>query len=88
MADPDRKAPVWEGHRVDALSGAFIDAASTAGLGVSLVSMKPPVPRVVYISDKGVEILGHPREVILTRSARDFLAPDEHRARRRPASAH
>jgi hypothetical protein len=34
---------------VDALSGAFIDAASTAGLGVSLVSLKPALPGVVYI---------------------------------------
>ena len=67
---------IWESARVDELGGALITAASSVGIGVSLVSMLPH-PRVVYISDKGVEILGYPREVIMSRPATDFLTPEE-----------
>ena len=67
---------IWESARVEELGGALITAASAAGIGVSLVSMLPK-PRVVYISDKGVEILGHPREVVMSRPASDFLTPEE-----------
>src|SRR5580692_9710663 len=77
VADP----MIWESARVDALGGALIVAASAADIGVALVSMEPPAPRVVYISDKGVEILGHPREVILSRPAADFLEPRERQMR-------
>jgi PAS domain S-box-containing protein len=72
VADP----LIWESARVEELGGALITAASAAGIGVSLVSMLPH-PRVVYISDKGVEILGYPREVIMSRPATDFLTPEE-----------
>ncbi len=68
---------IWESDRIEASSGAFIAAASAAGIGVSIVSMAPPEPRMVYISDKGVEILGHPREAVLGRPPNDFLAPEE-----------
>jgi PAS domain S-box-containing protein len=67
---------IWESHRIEASSGAFIAAASAAGIGVSIVSVDPE-PRLVYISDKGVEILGHPREAVLGRSPNDFLTPEE-----------
>jgi PAS domain S-box-containing protein len=70
VADP----MIFESERIEALGGALIAAASAAGFGVSLVAMEAP-PRVVYISDKGVEILGHPREVIMSRPAGDFLTP-------------
>jgi len=81
MLDRDGDPSIWESQRIETLGGAFIAAASTAGIGVSLVSMEPPVPRVVYISDKGVEILGHPREKILASPAGTFLAPDEQKVR-------
>jgi PAS domain S-box-containing protein len=71
---PDQLA--WESERIEELGGALIAAASAAGIGVSLVSMEPPSPRVVYVSDKGVEILGHPRDVLLSRPAGDFLTPE------------
>jgi PAS domain S-box-containing protein len=76
MSGADRDPLIWESARVEELGGALITAASAAGIGVSLVRMLPE-PRVVYISDKGVEILGHPREVILNRRATDFLTPAE-----------
>jgi PAS domain S-box-containing protein len=77
MSDRDADQMTWESERIEALGGALIAAASAAGIGVSLVSMEPPHPRVVYISEKGVEILGHPREVILSRPATEFLTPEE-----------
>jgi PAS domain S-box-containing protein len=76
---PDQLA--WESERIEELGGALISAASAAGIGVSLVSMEPPSPRVVYVSDKGVEILGHPREAILSRPAADFMTPEEQASR-------
>src|SRR5262245_13057901 len=81
MSDRDADQMTWESERIEALGGALIAAASAAGIGVSLVSMEPPAPRVVYISDKGVEILGHPRDVILARPAAEFLSPEEQAAR-------
>jgi PAS domain S-box-containing protein len=67
---------IWETARVEELGGALIAAASAAGIGVSLVSMLPE-PRIVYISEKGLEILGHPREVVMSVPATDFLTPTE-----------
>ena len=78
---------IWESDRIEASSGAFIAAASAAGIGVSIVSMEPPAPRMVYISDKGVEVLGHPREAVLGRPPSDFLAPKE-RPRREAIDAY
>jgi PAS domain S-box-containing protein len=72
---PDQMA--WESERIEELGGALIAAASAADIGVSLVSMEPPASRVVYVSDKGVEILGHPRDVLLSRPASEFLTPDQ-----------
>jgi PAS domain S-box-containing protein len=76
MPDSPTDGLTWESAGVTAPVSALIAAASEAGLGVSLVSMTPPA-RIVYVSDKGVEILGHPREVILGRPAMEFLTPDE-----------
>jgi PAS domain S-box-containing protein len=81
MVDRDADPLIWESQRIETLGGAFIAAASTAGIGVSLVSMQPPAPRVVYISDKGVEILGHSRESILASPVGAFLSPDEQKLR-------
>ncbi|HVU49824.1 MAG TPA: PAS domain S-box protein [Polyangia bacterium] len=77
MDERTRDPLIWEAARIEELGGAFIAAASAAGIGVSVVSMKPPVPRVVYVSDKGVEIMGHPREELLSRPASAFLTPTE-----------
>jgi PAS domain S-box-containing protein len=76
VADPTN----FTSERIEALGGALIAAASAADIGVSLVSMEGP-PRVVFVSDRGVEILGHPREVIMTRPAADFLTPAEREVR-------
>jgi PAS domain S-box-containing protein len=81
MADGVADQTAWDSERIEALGGAMIAAASAADIGVSLVTLEPPAPRVVYISDKGVEILGHPREVILNRPAMDFLAAEARQAR-------
>jgi PAS domain S-box-containing protein len=67
---------IWESARVEELGGALIATASAVGIGVSLVSMLPE-PRIVYISDKAIEILGHPREDVMRRPATDFLTPRE-----------
>jgi PAS domain S-box-containing protein len=76
MSEPDRDPLIWDSARIEELGGALIAAASAVGIGVSLVSMLPE-PRVVYISDKGLEILGHPRDVVMSRPASDFLTPEE-----------
>ena len=80
MGDGEAEQIVWESDRIEALGGGLIAAASAAGMGVCLVSMQNP-RRVVYISDRGAEILGHARAEILSRPAVDFLAPDERAAR-------
>ena len=77
VADP----MIWESARVEALGGAMIAAASAADIGVALISMQAPAPRVVYISDKGCEILGHAREAILSRPASDFLSSRQREGR-------
>jgi PAS domain S-box-containing protein len=76
MSVPASVPLIWETARVEELGGALIAAASAAGIGVSLVSMLPE-PRVVYISEKGLEILGHPREVVMSVPATNFLTPAE-----------
>jgi PAS domain S-box-containing protein len=81
MASRSEVPSIWDSQRIETLGGAFIAGASRAGIGVSLVSMQPPEPRVVYISDQGVEILGYPRETILERPAGHFLSPDEKKVR-------
>ncbi len=79
MADTDDKpqpsAP-WDQNRIEKLGGALIAAANKAGMGLSVVAMDAPHPRVVYITDVGAEILGHPKEVILNAPATSFLAPE------------
>jgi PAS domain S-box-containing protein len=81
MTDRDADQLTWESERVEELGGALIAAMSAAGIGVSLVSITAEGPRLVYVSDKGVEVLGHAREALLSRPASDFLAPEEREAR-------
>jgi PAS domain S-box-containing protein len=63
------------------VGGALIAAANAAGIGLSLVRLDGTHPRIIYITDRGAEILGHPREVILERPATSFLSSAEQRAR-------
>ena len=72
---------IWDDRRIESLGGALVSAANAAGIGLSVVRFDGPHPRVVYITDRGVEILGHPRQVILDRPATAFLTPAEQRAR-------
>jgi len=79
-AGPPFAPEVWDERRIESLGGPLISAANAAGIGLSVVRLDGP-PRVVYITDRGVEILGHPREVILAQPATSFLTPAEQRAR-------
>jgi PAS domain S-box-containing protein len=78
---PPTGREVWDDRRIESLGSALIAAADAAGIGLSVVRFDGPHPRVIYITDRGVEILGHPREVILDRSATSFLTPEEQRTR-------
>jgi PAS domain S-box-containing protein len=69
---------IWDERRIETLGGSLIAAANAADIGLSVVRLEPE-PRVVYITDRGVEILGHPRQVLLDRPATSFLAPSEQR---------
>jgi two-component system cell cycle sensor histidine kinase/response regulator CckA len=71
---------VWDEQRIDLLGGPLIASANAAGIGLSVVRLSPE-PRVVYITDRGVEILGHPRQVIMDRPAASFLTPAERKSR-------
>jgi PAS domain S-box-containing protein len=71
---------VWDEERVQALGGTLIAAANAAGIGLSVVRFAPDEIRVVYITDVGARILGHPKEVLLRRPATSFLAPAERQA--------
>jgi PAS domain S-box-containing protein len=65
MPDSIAEGLTWESAGVEGRMGALVAAASMAGLGVSLISLGDGTPRTVYVSDKGVEILGRPREQIV-----------------------
>jgi PAS domain S-box-containing protein len=71
----------WDESRVEALGGAFIAAANAAGIGLSLVRFVGGEPIVVYMTDVGAQILGHPMQEILSRSAMAFMAADERQQR-------
>jgi len=68
---------VWDAQRVETLGAALVTAANTARIGLAIVRVESPEPRIVYMSDVGVEILGHPRETIVGGVARAFLTPEE-----------
>ena len=71
----DRRA--WDAQRVESLGGALVMAADTARIGLAVVRVELPESRIVYMSDVGVELLGHPKEKILGGAARGFLTPAE-----------
>jgi PAS domain S-box-containing protein len=70
----------WDEQRIEGLGSALVAAADGAHIGLSVVRMDPPHPRVVFINDVGVQVLGHPREIILSQPATSFLAPEERQA--------
>ncbi|MDB4983347.1 MAG: Sensory box histidine kinase/response regulator [Myxococcales bacterium] len=81
MSDRVAEGLTWESTGVEARVGALISAASEVGIAVSLVSLAGPEPRIVYVSDKGVEIFGRTREEIMARSTISLLTPPERVAR-------
>ncbi len=56
---------------------AILDALRIAKIGVCVTVAVEGVSRNVLVSDAAVEILGHSREVLLSRSAFDFIVPAE-----------
>jgi PAS domain S-box-containing protein len=72
----------WDDKRVEALGPALLLAANTARIGLAVVVVEPPEPRVVYMSDVGAEIIGHPKQSILNRPAISFLTSEEREAHR------
>jgi PAS domain S-box-containing protein len=81
MRDGVEDPTTFDSERIEKLGGALIAAASAAGIGVSLVALEGGRRRVLYVNDKNVEILGHPREVIMRRPAEEFLTPAARTAR-------
>jgi PAS domain S-box-containing protein len=75
---------IWDSQRVETLGAALVTAANTARIGLAIVRIEVPEPRVVYMSDVGIEILGHPKDQIVGGLARGFLTPEE-QALRQPA---
>ena len=76
---------IWDSQRVETLGAALLTAANTARIGLAIVRVENPEPRIVYMSDVGIEILGHPREKIVGGLARGFLTPEE-QALRQPVA--
>lgn len=76
---------VWDAQRVETLGAALVTAADTARIGLAIVRVESPESRIVYMSDVGIEILGHPKDKIVGGLARAFLTPEE-QALRQPAA--
>jgi PAS domain S-box-containing protein len=69
----------WDEARVARLGAALVAAGNSARIGLVVVRRELPESRIVYISEAGAHILGHPREDIVDRPARSFLTADEQR---------
>ena len=72
----------WDEARVQALGPALVTAANTAGIGLAVVSIEVPEPRVVYMTDVGGQIIGSPKGDIIGRPATAFLTPEEREVHR------
>lgn len=57
---------------------AILDALRRAKIGVCVTAEIDGQPHNLVVNDAAVEILGHPREVLLAHSAFDFIATEEH----------
>jgi len=73
---PAERRP-WDDHRVEALGPSLISAANTARIGLAVVLVEAPEPRVVFVTDVGADIIGHPRSAIVNQPAISFLSPEE-----------
>ncbi len=76
MTDPKRD----DGGQDRALAEhwpAILEALHLAKIGVCVTTIEAGVSRNVVVSDVAVEILGHPREALLSGSAFDFIVPSE-----------
>ena len=74
--------------KIDAgvLGKALLEAASAAGIGVTVTLVDTPVPRNVYVSEAAAELLGWPVEELLERDPLENIASrDQGRARDRLA---
>jgi PAS domain S-box-containing protein len=67
----------WDEARVARLGTALVAAGNSARIGLVVVRREIPEARIVYVSDAGASIMGHPRASIVDRPARSFLTPDE-----------
>lgn len=80
-ADPHfsvaRTRGVWDEKRIESLGPSLVRAANTARIGLAVVVIEAPEPRVVYMTDVGAEIIGHPKAAILNQPAILFLTPEE-----------
>jgi PAS domain S-box-containing protein len=77
MRSPPSVHAPWDEQRVQALGPALITAANTAGIGLAVVLIEPPEPRVLYMTDIGAQIIGSPKDRIVGQPAVSFLTPEE-----------
>ncbi len=85
MRDQMDVSGVWDDRRVETLGPALITAANAARIGLAVVLIEAPEPRIVYISDVGAEIVGHPKAHLLNQPAFAFLTPDQREVHRGPS---
>ncbi len=69
--------PVGNGALLEGLSTAVLAAADTAGVGIAVSEATATGVVNLFLSDCAVQILGHSREVLATRSALDNIAEEE-----------
>jgi PAS domain S-box-containing protein len=62
---------------LDSLAQPLLQAANAANIGISVVAIDPLPPRLLYVNDAGVQVLGHARETLMQRPATAFLVPEE-----------
>jgi PAS domain S-box-containing protein len=74
---PGVNALLWDDKRVERLGPALVAAANTGGIGLAIIVIKRPDARIVYMTDVGAEIIGHPKEAIVGQIASTFLTPEQ-----------
>ena len=68
--------PMGSGEILEELSASVLSVADKAGVGVAVSEATDAGIVNLFLSDRAVAILGHPREVLATRSALDNIAPE------------
>jgi PAS domain S-box-containing protein len=61
----------------EGLPDAILEAARVATIGVALVALEEPSPHVVWMNDAGVEVLGWPRDELLSGNPLRLVPPEE-----------